>query len=79
MESLEKFIIFLVVCSIALIAWQFVAVNWITGQGVSTDYVTGVQTAGVFWKTTDIYLRNEHPSSAITGKYCLPINYGGCR
>lgn len=45
--------------------------GWYTGEGVSTDFVMGVESSGVFWRTMDVYLRNEHPTSANVGKYCL--------
>jgi hypothetical protein len=65
-------LIFVALGIVLWLLWMFIGSNWRTGDGVSTDYVMGVETSGIFWKTTDVYLRNEHPSSTNVGKYCLP-------
>lgn len=41
-----------------------------TGSGTAQDTVYQIQYGGVFWKTYDVWLTNDHPTDTYNAIYC---------
>ena len=45
-----------------------------TSEGKATDVVYQIQQEGVFWKTWDVWLMNDHPTEHYSAIYCPEPN-----